>query len=129
MRGHQHSPTSIFGTHFRTAAIALFLLIPMIIAAAPAAQAQSFSVLHEFTNGADGGEPQAGLSMDRAGNFYGAASTGGNTAGDCSDRNPHGCGTVYKLSRRGSSWVFTTLYTFSGPDGANPLARVIVGPD
>jgi uncharacterized repeat protein (TIGR03803 family) len=97
--------------------------------ASPVAAAQTFSLLHNFTNGLDGGEPQAGLSMDRAGNFYGTASTGGNTGGACSNRNPHGCGTVFKLSRRGSGWVFTTLYSFSGSDGANPQARVVVGPD
>ena len=131
MPGEEHRSTSIFDTNLRITAIGFFLLILLstTITAAPAAGAQTFSVLHDFTNGLDGGEPQAGLSMDRAGNFYGTASTGGNTSGACSNRNPHGCGTVFKLSRRGSDWVFTTLYTFSGPDGANPLARVIVGPD
>jgi len=94
-----------------------------------AAQAQTFTVLHNFTNGPDGGEPAAGLTMDRAGNFYGTASTGGNSAGLCSYQNPHGCGTVFKLSRKGSGWVFTPIYTFSGLDGAKPQARVIIGPD
>ncbi len=131
MRRQEHCLISIFDTNLGTAAIVVFLLILLstIIMAAPAAQAQTFSVLHEFTNGPDGGEPLAGLSMDRAGNFYGTASTGGNTAGDCADRNPDGCGTVFKLSRRGSDWVYTTLYTFSGPDGAYPQTRVVIGPD
>jgi uncharacterized repeat protein (TIGR03803 family) len=100
-----------------------------IMFAAMPAQAQTFTVLHNFTNGPDGGEPVAGLSMDRAGNLYGTASTGGNTSGACSFPNPPGCGTVFKLSRRGSGWVLTTIYTFSGPDGAHPHARVIIGPD
>jgi hypothetical protein len=31
---------------------------------------------------------------------------------------------VYKLARRGSSWILTPLYTFTGgSDGAIPLAR------
>lgn len=101
----------------------------MLLATAIAVHAQTFTVLHNFTNGQDGGEPWAGLSMDRAGNLYGTASTGGNTSGSCSYRNPHGCGTVFKLSRKGSGWVFTPIYTFSGPDGRNPQARVIIGPD
>jgi uncharacterized repeat protein (TIGR03803 family) len=102
----------------------------MVVAMTIAAQAQTFTVLHNFTNGADGGEPQAGLSMDRVGNLYGTASTGGNTSGVCSYLpNPIGCGTVFKLSRKGSGWVFTPIYTFSGPDGAHPKARVIIGPD
>jgi uncharacterized repeat protein (TIGR03803 family) len=109
--------------------MALAIVFLLIIAATPSAQAQ-FTVLHEFTNGPDGGEPAAGLSMDRAGNFYGTASTGGNTSGICSYLpNPIGCGTVFKLSRKASGWVFTILYTFSGPDGAHPQARVIIGPD
>lgn len=128
MRGQEHSPSSIFDANLRMGAIALSLLI-LLSTTITAAPAQTFSVLHEFTNGQDGGEPQAGLSTDRAGSFYGTASTGGNTGGACSNQNPHGCGTVFKLSRTGSGWIFTTLYTFSGPDGANPLTRVIVGPD
>jgi uncharacterized repeat protein (TIGR03803 family) len=49
--------------------------------------------------------------------------------GNCSNRNPHGCGTVFKLSHKTSGWVLTPIYTFIGPDGANPQARVIIGPD
>lgn len=104
-------------------------ILATIVAVAPVAQGQTFTVLHDFTNGADGGEPWAGLSMDRAGNFYGTASTGGYTGGNCSNLNPHGCGTVFKLSHKNSGWVFTPIYTFTGPDGANPQARVIIGPD
>ena len=110
-------------TFFSLAVLAAVLTI------APIAHGQTFTVLHGFTNGADGGEPIAGLTMDRGGNFYGTASTGGNTGGSCSFRNPHGCGTVFKLSRRGSGWIYTPLYSFSGPDGRNPQARVIIGPD
>ncbi len=111
-----------------TAALAIAIVFALT-AFVQSAQAQTFTVLHNFTNGPDGGEPQAGLTMDRAGNLYGTASTGGNTSGSCSYPNPPGCGTVFKLSPRGSGWVLTTLYTFSGPDGRNPLARVIIGPD
>lgn len=35
------------------------------------AHAQTFTVLHYFTGGADGAYPDAGLTMDRAGNLYG----------------------------------------------------------
>ena len=35
------------------------------------------TILHEFTDGNDGGEPLAGLISDRAGNLYGVAYTGG----------------------------------------------------
>jgi len=121
-----------FNSRFPVAAAALAIAIVFALVAvlAQSARAQTFTVLHNFNNGPDGGEPQAGLSMDRAGNFYGTASTGGNTSGICSYLpNPIGCGTVFKLSRKGSGWVFTPIYTFSGPDGAHPQARVIIGPD
>jgi uncharacterized repeat protein (TIGR03803 family) len=111
-----------------TAALAIAIVFALVTVLAQSAQAQFFTVLHTFTNGPDGGEPWAGLSMDRAGNLYGTASTGGNTSA-CLYPNPPGCGTAFKLSRKGSGWVFTTLYTFSGPDGARPQARVIIGPD
>jgi hypothetical protein len=39
--------------------------------------AQTITVLHNFTGGADGAFPYAGLTWDRAGNFYGTASAGG----------------------------------------------------
>ncbi len=52
------------------------------------------TVLHSFTGGADGGFPWAGLTMDSAGNLYGVATGGGDTA--CSP--PSGCGVVFKLT-------------------------------
>ena len=94
---------------------------------ATGAQAQTFTILHNFAGGADGSQPTAGLSMDRAGNLYGTAAYDGNESGNCSRFD--GCGTVYKLARKNSSWLFYTLYKFSGPDGQNPQARVIIGPD
>ncbi len=68
-----------------------------------AAQAQTFTVLHNFSGGGDGANPLAGLSMDQAGNLYGTASLGG-----------RGYGTVYKLARHGSSWALNPLYQFRG---------------
>ena len=80
----------------------------------------SVNVIHSFTNGSDGGGPYAGVTMDKAGNLYGTTS-GGGTAG---------YGTVFRLSNKGSGWTFTPLYSFQGGnDGANPRAKVIVGPD
>jgi len=57
--------------------------------------------------------------MDRLGNLYGTTSAGGS-----------GYGTVFELKRSGSGWTLTTIYTFTGgSDGADPLARVVIGPD
>jgi uncharacterized repeat protein (TIGR03803 family) len=49
-------------------------------------------VLRAFTGGKDGGSPQAGITLDSAGNIYGTASQGGNKA-NCY----YGCGLVFEL--------------------------------
>ena len=78
------------------------------------AQAQTFQLLHSFTGFGDGSVPEAGVTLDRAGNLYGTTFQG----------------TVFKLSHAGSGWVLSTLYTFAGgSDGARPASRVIFGPD
>jgi uncharacterized repeat protein (TIGR03803 family) len=86
----------------------------------PAAQGQTLNVLHAFSGGADGQFPNAGLSMDRAGNFYGTTLTGGT----------HNQGAVFKLTHRNLTWTLTPLHGFmGGSDGQNPDSRVILGPD
>ncbi|MGA2906035.1 MAG: choice-of-anchor tandem repeat GloVer-containing protein [Candidatus Korobacteraceae bacterium] len=86
----------------------------------PVAQAQTYQVIHNFTGGADGADPQAGLAIDQRGNLYGTATGGGSG----------GAGTVFKLAHAGSSWPLTPLYGFSsGYDGSYPLGPVTIGPD
>jgi len=68
----------------------------------------------------DGTFPWAPPIEGTDGNFYGTTGTGGTT--DC--RN--GCGTVYRVTPAG---VLTTLYSFHGPDGANPHARLLLASD
>jgi len=53
-------------------------------------------VLHNFTGGADGATPNAGLTIDSAGNLYGAASSGGDLK--CNAGSGQGCGTVFKIT-------------------------------
>jgi hypothetical protein len=100
------------------------MLFALLIICSPSAHAQTFTVLHNFTGGVDGSTPEAGLTMDASGNLYGTAGAGGE-AGGCGGL---GCGTVYKLTRRGSGWTFSPLYSFTGgSEGAFPVARVIPG--
>ena len=106
-------------------AVCFLTFLALIAVWTPAAQAQTLTLLHIFT-GPDGAAPQAGLTMDPAGNLYGTASGGGYTGGNCTS---NGCGTVFKLTRKNSAWVFVPLYSFTGPEGAYPAARVIIGPD
>ncbi len=74
------------------------------------------SVLYSFAGGTDGGDPQAGVILDAAGNLYGTTANGG----DLSCNNGFGCGTVFKVDTSGTESV---LYSFTGkPDGAYPYA-------
>src|SRR5271166_3676379 len=96
------------------------IVLVLAVVLAPSAQPQTFIVLHDFTGGQDGRYPLAGLSIDKAGNLYGTAANGGSA----------GLGTVFKLSHKGSGWTFSPLYSFlGGDDGAEPYARVVIGPD
>jgi uncharacterized repeat protein (TIGR03803 family) len=82
------------------------------------------TVLYSFTGGADGGEPYKGVTLDREGNLYGTAVTGG--SGSCEG----GCGVVYKLSNTGGTWTQTVIHAFTGGnDGSGPGARVTVDGD
>ena len=92
--------------------------------------AQTFTVLHTFTDGNDGAYPYAGLVMDAKGNLYGTANQGGYMNSVCQPAN-QGCGTVFELSPGRSGWAFRTIYTFRGSpnDGQGPYGRVAIGAD
>ena len=79
------------------------------------------TVLYSFTGGADGGEPYKGVTIDRDGNLYGTAVTGG--SGSCEG----GCGVAYKLTKSGGTWTQTIIHAFTGgDDGSGPGARLTV---
>jgi uncharacterized repeat protein (TIGR03803 family) len=72
------------------------------------------TVLHNFTNGADGGYPYGGVIRDWKGNLYGTTNGGGAS----------GAGVVFKIDTSGNE---TALYTFTGgADGGYPLGGVIL---
>jgi len=76
------------------------------------------SVLHAF-QGPDGAGGDAGLTFDAAGNLYGTATVGGDPT--C------GCGVVFVLKPNADgTWSETVIHTFSGPDGAQPTAILIL---
>src|SRR5690242_146786 len=95
-------------TTFLSDALALALLCG--VALTEPATAQTFTLLHNFSNGADGGLPQTG-TVDAAGNFYGTAPQGGQRGPDCQVLQ---CGLVFKLSERNSQWTLTPIYSFAG---------------
>jgi len=75
-------------------------------------KAGKFSVLYNFTGGADGGQPNASVIRDSAGNLYGTTIGGGAS----------GHGTIFKLDKTGKE---TVLYSFTGgTDAAGPDANL-----
>jgi uncharacterized repeat protein (TIGR03803 family) len=79
------------------------------------------TALYNFTGGADGFSPVAGVVQDCKGNVYGTASAGGDLS--CASGQGFGCGVVFKLKPNGRE---TVLYTFSGgSDGGFPAAGLI----
>ncbi len=81
------------------------------------------TVLYSFTGGSDGGEPLAGLLMDKAGNLYGTTAGGGLPG--C-NYFTQGCGVVFKLDTSGKE---TVLHSFGGgTDGGASNSPVILDP-
>jgi uncharacterized repeat protein (TIGR03803 family) len=100
------------GSRYWMLAVASLFVFVMFVC--PQLQAQTFSVVHDFTGGTDGGNPLAGLVMDASGNFYGTTSTGGE----------YGAGTVFEYSAAG---VQSVLYNFTGDaDGGTPEASLLL---
>jgi uncharacterized repeat protein (TIGR03803 family) len=92
---------------------ALALVIGLGASAIPGAQAQTFSVFHNFTGTSDGANPLNGLTADGAGKLYGTASSGG----------AFNNGVVFKVS----AGVESVLHNFEGgADGGNPQGALIV---
>jgi uncharacterized repeat protein (TIGR03803 family) len=109
-------------TAWRAGALASAAVLGLALAASSSAVGQTFTVLYSFAGyPMDGDGPAAGLFMDAAGNLYGTTAYGGNTA--CSGGSGIGCGTVFELETSG---VETILHNFTGTDGANPFANLIM---
>jgi len=101
------------------------ILLPVLLAGSfvPLAQgAVSFTTLHSFEP-AEGFFPVGGLVQGVDGNFYGTTYAGGASwPPDFSSGNIPG-GTVFKITPDGT---FTSLYSFSGPDGHEPYGGALV---
>lgn len=101
-------------------AIAMMAAAVILGIAVPGAQAQTYSVLHTFTNGGDGALPESGLTADGAGNFYGVASAGGS----------YHQGVAFRFSHSGAGWTLSPIYDFrGGSDGSGPYGALVLGPD
>jgi uncharacterized repeat protein (TIGR03803 family) len=90
-------------------------LMGMMLAAAIAAPAQTFTVVHSFDSG-DGADPEAAPVQATDGNLYGTTQYGG----------ANKLGTVFKITPSG---VLTTLHTSDSTDGAHPEAALVQATD
>jgi uncharacterized repeat protein (TIGR03803 family) len=76
-------------------------------------------VLHRFSRGSDGGNPEAGVIVTATGHLYGTTFWGGNFG--------FGYGVVFELTHTSSGrWTEQVLHDFNYVDGANPLAGLIL---
>jgi uncharacterized repeat protein (TIGR03803 family) len=109
---------------FAAVSLSIVLALTMVLLPSHSAEAQTYSVVYNFTGSSDGANPVAGVTVDRSGSLYGTTSAGGRK----------GFGTVYRLVHSGPNWLFYLVYTFEGltqnsTDGSAPYARVVIGPD
>jgi uncharacterized repeat protein (TIGR03803 family) len=115
--------THLFGKfnlqlNLRAVVRALGMMLLLAVVAAKSAQTQTYKVIYNFTGGQDGAFPQAGVTLDKAGNLYGTTS------------GPGIHGGVYKLANKSGLWILSPLYNFTGGiDGGTPEAGVVFGPD
>jgi uncharacterized repeat protein (TIGR03803 family) len=84
----------------------------------------TFSILYWFCSSAncsDGSSPDGGVVMASENVIWGTTAYGGNKT--CN------CGTVFKLTKSGSSWNETVVHRFIGGthDGANPFTAPTIG--
>jgi uncharacterized repeat protein (TIGR03803 family) len=98
-------------------ALALICVLISIAASQPA-EAQTYTILHTFTAGADGAEPQYWLVGDANGNLYGTTWAGG-----CNPACNYG--TVYKIDVNGNESVIHVFPSYEG-DGEQPSSALVM---
>jgi uncharacterized repeat protein (TIGR03803 family) len=76
----------------------------------PSGGGWSEKTLYSFTGGSDGGNPWAGVTLDSAGNLYGATTEAQN--------NPLQ-GAVFELAPSGGSWTYSVISYLSGSVDGN----------
>lgn len=99
-----------------------FAILFSLVLCCSSASAQTYTVLHDFTGGADGGSPSpASLTLGGTGTLYGTTVAGG--VGD------PGNGVVFQITRETGGWVLASLLSFPGPTtGFDSQAPVVFGP-
>jgi hypothetical protein len=98
---------NLYGTATRAGASGCGQGCGTVFELSPSQSGWSYQVIYTFTGGNDGGQPTAGLVLDKSGNLYGAAESFGANGG----------GTVFELSPSQSGWSFSLLASLTGSGG------------
>ena len=98
---------------FQRAVLPLAVICVLPGLAVKPAQAQTYTVLHNFSGGLDGSDPTAGLTLIGTGNLFGGA----------------GPNAVFRVRQISQGWVFTPIFEFNGTDGEYLAGRLSAGPD
>ena len=96
----------------RFAFLPFAIVLALAVIAIPAAQSQTFTLLHEFTADGDGIEPASAPLLDPTGTLYGVTSKGGS----------FNYGTIYRID---SATKEAILHSFLGGEGLDPLGGLI----
>ena len=93
------------------------IIVVMLVGLSERGNGQTLTTLWQFSGGADGGTPVAGLVEGSGSNFFGTTQVGGMS----------GSGTVFSISASGG---LTNLWSFTGgADGGEPAAGLALGND
>jgi uncharacterized repeat protein (TIGR03803 family) len=97
-----------------SSAVKPFFIAAALLALATASPAQTFTVLHSFTNVSDGKRPESSLALS-SNTLYGTTSSGGSAY--------HG--TLFKVNTDGSG--YSVLHSSSAPDWVYPKGVIVSG--
>lgn len=110
----QSSARTLLQLLFRAFPLTFSFVLAVVLS--QAVQAQTFTVLHDFTAGADGAGPRSAITVGPGGVLYGTAeiagphgTTGNGGTGRGCD---YGCGTAFQLTPSGGSWQENVLVNF-----------------
>jgi uncharacterized repeat protein (TIGR03803 family) len=109
--------TPALSNNLRGAAFMVALVCSLTTVALQPVQAQTYTVIHNFTGGQDGANPGTGVTVDPSNNLYGTTNAGG----------AHNYGAVFKLAHERSNWILTPLnFATTGGGGYGGLT---IGPN
>lgn len=97
--------------HLPVATFALAMVGMLTMLATPGL-AQTITVLHNFTGGADGSYPAAGVTFDQQG--APTFDSQGNLYAPLSNDGRDDLGKIFQLAPSGDQWLYSPFYQFSG---------------